>query len=387
MSTSSTASTYANAAKAKFNALKTQYTDEVTFWRLGYAFDTIIDYVENIDNTSAPDVGEMEVRQYQTSLAKLGGYDNAWFDDFGWWTIATQRAVEKPLFRTHRNKLLAFRSECWKRFTDNAPQVWARHKPGTYDGYRPAVEGGAWNEYWLGTSSAFPGPKDADPSTGSLQGIQNTVTNMVYLTAAQRLGLTDPAAKTAAEREYVFLSTWLWSREPGPWSQEPRLWWPQNTAGAALVRERVSHLSDGKSAPGFQSDWAWTGDQGLLLGALTDRINLDPQKYRGLLDRAKELLGGVTTLVDANGILKNWSNENVPSSDTADYSTGAGVFWRNALYAWNKNSSLKAVLSEPRYKQFLKVNADAAKNAAPTTDFNTLVNELAVLVAAARILG
>ena len=56
--------------------------------------------------------------------------------------------------------------------------------------------------------------------------------------------------------------------------QSPPLWWAEKN----LVRERVSHFIDenGKPNPaeGFQSNWAWSGDQGLMLGALVDRIRL-----------------------------------------------------------------------------------------------------------------
>ena len=122
----------------------------------------------------------------------------------------------KPFFKTeYKNQFREFMSECWKRFTGNAPYVWDRRKPGTYNNCEPAVTGGVWNEYWKGTSSSYPGPKNADPTLRTLEGIQNTVTNTVYLMAAQRLGDTDPNAKAAAERVFAFLLTWF-SKKPHP---------------------------------------------------------------------------------------------------------------------------------------------------------------------------
>src|SRR5215469_4602566 len=88
---------YRKAAGDRFECLKRGYSS--VFWRLGNAFDTMIDFLDCIDNRAADDIAEVVVKQYQASLDKLGGYDNAWFDDFGWWTIATQRAAERSFFK------------------------------------------------------------------------------------------------------------------------------------------------------------------------------------------------------------------------------------------------------------------------------------------------
>jgi len=371
---------YADAAKEKFAGLCAQYSPPVSYWRLGNAFDAIIDYLENVDASAAAAAGAMVVKQYQASLDKLGGYDHAWFDDFGWWTIATQRGLGKPFLSGVKDELTGFMTECWGRFNANAPYVWDRRAPGTFDDCGPAVIGGVWNEYWKGTAATYPGPKGADPSTGTLEGIQNTVTNAVYLIAAQRLGRTDPEAKVAADREYTFLSAWLFS-------EEPKLWWPLEMEGAARVRERVSHFASGRAAPGFQTDWAWTGDQGLILGALVDRMSFDKANYQHLLGAAKELLNGATMLVDGNGVLRYCtSTGTVPDGDATDYATGPGVFWRNMLYAWKNNPDLAAFLSATGYMAFVKTNADAAMRATETTDFDILTNQLAILVAAATML-
>ncbi len=378
---------YRQAATKIFEWLMQNY--DSSYWILGHSFDTIIDYLDNVDHSKAADVGNMVVKQYQIALNKTGGYDSAWFDDFGWWTVATQRAVGKPFFKPDvKNQFRGIMSECWKRFTGNAPYVWDRRAPGTFNDYRSAVDGGAWNEYWVGTSSTFPGPKDGDPSSGTLQGIQNTVTNALYLVAAQRLGSTDPDAKTAAEREYNFLSNWFWQQQQDP------LWWlpqPKDHPNAALVRERVSHFYNGREAGGFLKDWTWTGDQGLVLGALTDRMRVDPGNYQWLLDRAKQLLiGARILLVNESGVLTSWTGfpeNNAPDGDARDYSTGAGVFWRNVLYAWKGNQDLRAFLNDPAYRQFVRTSADVVKAPTNETDLVALTNELAVLVAAAVILA
>ena len=151
-----------------------------------------------------------------------------------------------------------------------------------------------------------------------MEGIENTVTNAVYLMAAQRLGETDPNAKAAAERELAFLFTWF-SKAPNPLFH-------RFSGTEALMCERVSQFHDGNGAPGFQNDWFWTGDAGLMLGALTDRISR--AKQPPLVDQATSLLRGAKNrLTDNEGLLQNWSDSReVPDGDERDYQVGAGVF-------------------------------------------------------------
>lgn len=208
-----TASPYAIVVRQKYDALKTLYAGNntspspVSFWKLGNAFDTIIDYLDTVDSSSANAVAAMVDVQCTDALKHIdGGYDGAWFDDFGWWSVACQRAVHKAYFANHAPLFGDILGNCWSRFTSNAPYVWERRTSGTYDAYAPAVPGGVWNAYWIGTSSRYPGPKNGDPASGTLVGIQNTVTNALYLMAAHRLGHSDPDARADAEREYAFLN-------------------------------------------------------------------------------------------------------------------------------------------------------------------------------------
>jgi hypothetical protein len=387
----SQADKYRQIAEERFDLLKAAYSGfggpylKLFFWKFGNSFDTMIDFLD-IDSTGADTVTEMVSRQFTESLKALGGYDSAWFDDFGWWTVATQRALARPYFNADSKRQFAdILSNCWKRFTDNAPYVWDRGPQQRFLHFRPAVSGGVWNNYWEGTDNKYLGPR-GDPTSGDLGGIQNTVTNTVYLIAAQRLAVEDPGARTAAQREYSFLSEWLWS-------QQPALRWnpPNSLATATLIRERVSHFFNSTTpAPGFQSDWAWTGDQGLILGAITDRMNEDDDGR--LMDLAKGLLlAARTTLTNKSGVLGYCTTTgSVPNDDTRDYCTGPGVFWRNALHAWNSNGELRACMSGAEYQTFIGANADAvvAETAWPANDdeLDQRTNDVAVLVAALSML-
>jgi hypothetical protein len=377
------ANSYRTAATNNFNELKKLYAandyppcEGVAFWRLGTSFDTMIDYFDVIDSSSASGFGRTVFAQFNASAMCLGGLDNAWFDDFGWWTVAAQRALK----RSYLDPVIFKRihDQCWQRFRDNAPDVWERRQPGTFNDYGPAVLNGVWNAYWSGTSCQYPGPKNGDPSSGTLIGIQNTVTNALYLMSAQR----DPDSQRQADDEFGFLFTWL-TNNP----QLPLLWWSLG-ANAGLFRERVSGFAGGRPARGFQADWAWTGDQGLMLGNLSDAISRQPKHGPLLLAMAKALLAGVRQKLFRNGELQNWTTTgSVPDGDEGDYQTGTGVFWRNLLYAWTTNPELRTFIRQPDYLTMVRDSANAVVNAPPAgQSIETLTNRTAVLVAATAML-
>lgn len=388
--TSTASRPYRQAAEEKFAALKRAYAgndkqpkdQQVAFWRLGNSFDTMIDYLEVIDASAADEIAKIADTQLRASLKHIScGWDGAWFDDFGWWSVAAQRALQKPFFAPAGEILRGILHECWSRFTANAPYVWERRQPGSFEAYGPAVAGGVWNAYWKGTANRFPGPKNGDPSVGTLVGIQNAVTNAIYLMIAHRLGHNDPAARRAAESELLFFLTWFDKKDFSLWRSLDQ--------HAGLVRERVGAFANASPAPGFQEDWAWTGDQGLMLGNLSDAmLHLEPGFRGPLLARARALLAGVQQrLVSTQGVLESYTQEGyVPDGDLTDYATGPGVFWRNALYVHKTNADLRSSLASPEYRRVLLASANAAADAPTGTAIDSLTNETAVLVAATAML-
>jgi predicted alpha-1,6-mannanase (GH76 family) len=403
---------YRTAAQNNFDALRKLYgtndklpkDDQISFWKLGNSFDTMIDFLETIDASCAQDVADMAVTQLEASLKNIkGGWDGAWFDDFGWWSVAAQRALQKSFFQPSAEKFKGILKDCWPRFTENAPNVWDRRTPGTttpeseecdpppdiqFDDFGPAVDGGVWNAYWYGTPDKYKGPKNGDPTTGKLVGIQNTVTNALYLMAAHRL-----KAGEAAKKELLFLFAWF------DQADDP-LWWTIDDTDdkAGLVRERVGHFAKGVRAPndycggctGFQPDWAWTGDQGLILGILSDIMVSRPPNHRGaLIERTQHLVSGVRQkLVNGKGIVQDYTESGcIPDGDQNDYQVGRGVFWRNYLYVWTNNPDMASFLVNAQNKAMLQASANAA--AKPLTGhetFETLTNNTAVLVAATAML-
>ncbi len=55
---------------------------------------------------------------------------------------------------------------------------------------------------------------------------------------------------------------------------------------------------------GYQSELAWAGDQGIILGGLVDRLNLigpNNPNYQGILQLAKDIASGVMSKSKSNG--------------------------------------------------------------------------------------
>jgi hypothetical protein len=375
---------YRNCAHAKFQYLKEymgKFRNWHLSWKVGNALDTMIDYLVLEPNNA----GNFGAEASALCMDFLGRDVNwIWFDDYGWFVISTDRASQQKFFSNEVCKGFADVSkDCWDRFK-NAAYTWDRRNRSLdcFEDYRPDVAGGVWNTYWICTSKEYHGDKEGIPMVGAVAGIQNTVTNALYLICAQ--GRDD--ATDAAKAEWSFLDAWFSSRG------QPNLWWRQNNGGA-LVRERPSRFANGNTAPGFQENWAWTGDQGLILGGLVGRI-AKGQDAAKALTYAEALLTGVRlSLVDANGLLLPCTTTGIPPHllnqppDVADYSTGPGVFWRYLLRAWNsKNRDLCRVIRSEDYQEFVRTNADAAANTY-IDDPDLLINELAALLAGIAILG
>jgi len=371
---------YRDAANDKFTSLVREAPPD--YWKTAHAFDTMLDF---LNYCSADKDKESDASSAAKWLIahKASSPDGIWFDDFGWWTIATTRArTLSSINQDLRDQLDVIADWCWDHFTDNAPHVYERrpqapkHPDDPYKDCEPYLPNGVWNSYWSNTDPKWEGPKEGDPNAG-FQGIQNTVTNAVYLLSAQLRG--DPRA----DLEWDFLSSWIAPLTLYP--PDPSLWW-QIDPSSGLVRERVSRYktkpAPTETNPGFQMDWAWTGDQGLILQALILRARTHPTgPPDGKIILAEMILNGVLRrLVDNEGVLMRWTHTgNSPSGYESDYRTGIGVFWRSALRVWEQND---VRVSLKQYRTVLQKAAEAASATKPQEDWVALVNDLAVLVAA-----
>jgi hypothetical protein len=136
---------------------------------------------------------------------------------------------------------------------------------------------------------------------------------------------------------------------------------------------------------GYEPDLAWAGDQGLLTGGMIDWMivnGTDDTTSSNAFKDAAGILHGVAerTLARSDKIVQPWVSG--AGGDPSDYATGVGVFMRYLLYADQKNQNLRPTTRSTGYKQLLLANVKQVLNQPVGTDFVTLTNNLAILVAA-----
>jgi TAT (twin-arginine translocation) pathway signal sequence len=123
------------SAHNAYSNLRTLFTADENFWRLGNAFDTLTDYLvlarNRYDDTRDSDIGDIVSRAFQKYQDTQSGPDGAcWYDDYGWWGIASVKAYD-PAFA----KIFAATSESFVgRFRQVALQSWDTVHRGKHDG-------------------------------------------------------------------------------------------------------------------------------------------------------------------------------------------------------------------------------------------------------------
>lgn len=254
-----------------------------------------------------------------------------------------------------------------------APRVWELGQ-NVYPDRKPRFDGGVWNSCWSNACPSY-----CDNAANVLCGIQNTVTNVSYLLAALRL------ARDNSDRRYLALAKRQW--------QFFLQWFDVGTAAenlllrvvdeAIVIRERVPTYASGVRVPGYDEALAWTGDQGIFLGALTELMSVEEFAIHARM-AAWGLLGGVAKyLRETDDTLRPW-HPYPPNNDVNNYRTGTSVFWRYYLPAM-KDKQLREVASLVGFDDILRASAEEAISK-PGVDMTGLANDLAVLVAAAQLL-
>jgi hypothetical protein len=371
------------AAKGTYLQLKEVFSKSGNYWRLGHAFDTIIDYFVSSgdEDGEAAVFGKLALERYRVT-------QGAWYDDFGWWAIANLRAAEHDqLFGDDSARFLNNCLDGWNRMAP-CTTVWEQDQkiPG-FQVLKPAVEGGAWNcANAPGNNSTNP----LNPNGNPLGGFQNTVTNSLRLVLSTRLARHIPNIdqyKVASDAAYHFMSGWLSMSRPG---FEPLLNVFSSDGKKAVVRERVSCYDSGVKLRGYRSDLAWTGDQGLVIGGMIGRMAMvtksDPD-YPAMLMWVRQILAGVPVYLARDGLLLPWSPDPAPGGDPEDYRTGLAVYMRYLLYVYLlQDEDLLEALSP--YKGFVYNNANQVLQHPANTTGNIddvmglLTNDLAILSAA-----
>lgn len=392
-------------------------------WRSAWAMDGILDYFLVSGADSAP-YGD----------AALGALDPTqlgnWWDDFGWIGIAALRAAEQGFAPQRRDDFLKIAINAWAYmygpgwstqagaaiypFQDlpgwatfasehanniGAPNVGKRigqTRPNPQPPLPPnawmmprRIPGGAWNSPI--TLDAYPDPvptRQTDWWRSYLNPVQNTVTNGLYALLSLRLhrASQNPAFAQVFRASNLNASACrvAWTEQIG-WFNQWMTGTPQpdqsllmSLPSGVLVRERVSTFQPvGPNAQlywdaMYRSSLAWTGDQGLLLGALREAqavwpggvappkvLSLYPALIEGVFKNAYQprRYGSVS-----GSFPMPWLDTSSPSpyyapspgNDDGDYQTGVGVFMRYLLQAWRAKPTL--VLA---YRPQILANADA----------------------------
>lgn len=375
------------AARKTYANLKPAFEVEpkLYFWRLGHAFDTIIDYFLTTDRTDANVFAPIAMRKYE----EQGG---DWYDDFGWWGIAGLKASSTNLFGGSNVVFRSYALDCWSKMDSNAPYGWERADQVKFNDFKPLFDGGVWNHVVDGGCN----PSDVN----SLCGRQNTVTNGLYWVLTARLYLDKVVSKidplktrtylADATLEHQFLEQWFDLTDP---DKSLIYHYQADPEKGAVVRERVSTFHSGKMDAGYRPDLAWAGDQGLILGGLVDRmliVGKTSPEYERLLATARKLLAGTKDYLadketDKRGILLPWRPDPAPGGDNGDYWTGIAVYMRYLLSAF-QNEDLKEDIQQKDYQDFIRANAEYVVEHPNRSQSNdtvvNLTNDLAILVAA-----
>lgn len=284
---------------------------------------------------------------------------------------------------------------CWDEMAP-ATKVWENADKTKFGKAKPRFPDGCWNHGFVLDTVDPCDPLNRQKASWPACGIQNAVTNTQYLVCAARFSQV-----ANAKTEYI----WLWN-----WFYNPSLLDDQRLLASykdvgQLVRERVSTFAEAPDktyppAPNYDKDRHWTGDQGILLGALLEMVRLDPNRRADYYPLAKAILDAVRTkLVNGRQILQPWTPpKTIGSIYLTDYATGVGVFMRYLLYVYDSGDEvLRPYIASQEYWGFIKDNADAVcdsigkcpplPNGSQMDHMECLLNQLAVLNAAIVILA
>jgi hypothetical protein len=235
------------------------------FWKRGNTFDACLVFTAAVQSRwpDDPDVQRMQhtvTGMLEKNLAFFGRFDpgGLWADDFGWWGLMSLNA-RKHLLREGETALadryLALGTElCWeyKRKTayDHTPDA------------RPVPHG----------------CRNGD-ANGQSRGVKNTVTNVLLFLLSSRICRATRAAGSTPDRKHLALAwaQWQWFSQ---WFElEHYQYLKRLSPAAALVQERPMARFEGSDYqevvhPPWAEGWVWTGDQGMLIAALTDMLAL-----------------------------------------------------------------------------------------------------------------
>ncbi len=249
-------------AKAAFNRFEEIWNFN-DFWKRGNTFDACLTFVDAVVNRwpNDSDVKNMQVKVKQMleeNLVFFNKFDpgDLWADDFGWWGLMALNA-RKHLLKMGESELAE------KYYLLSTDLCWEYKKKTAYDH----------------TSDALPvqhGCRNGD-ANGISKGVKNTVTNVLLFLLSSRIYRLTLKENISNNEKYIEMAYRQWQWFENWFELEQYEYLKKTSSKGALVQERPMAFFEGsayqeKIHPPWAEGWVWTGDQGMLVGALTDML-------------------------------------------------------------------------------------------------------------------
>ena len=233
------------------------------FWKRGNTFDACLTFVDAMHQKwpDDEDVASIRIRVKDMLIENLDFFSQfdhggLWADDFGWWGLMALNA-RKHLVILGENKLAE------KYLQLSTDLCWEYKKNTAYDH----------------SSEARPvthGCRNGD-ANGEHLGVKNTVTNVLLFLLSSRIYRLALEENLPDKDKYLDMAyrQWLWFDQ---WFElEEYEYLKKISETSALVQERPLAFFEGstyqdKVHPPWAEGWVWTGDQGMLVGALSDML-------------------------------------------------------------------------------------------------------------------
>jgi len=293
------------------------------YWTRSNTFEAAIQFVTAARNRWPQDARVLEsVRQIDKVIfgnityfqKTLKNIDGIWADDFGWCGNASLSARRYILDFPDTEQIVKGAGA----YLEIADQCWTNMVDVGYDA----------------TSTARPVPHGcSNNAKGSGHApMKNTVTNAVFFLLSSRLYTTtsklegfNPAAYLAKSKaQYDWFNAWFdpkygYLRRPSTPNLTMR-----------LIEERPIAPPDYENKDMWQPGLVWTGDQGLMLAALTEYATIDPNSAPYILNIIGEVASGIAgMLIDADRVLQEGPFNSFFNGDAKDYVCGRGVLLRH----------------------------------------------------------
>jgi len=374
------------------------------YWILGCILDSIIDFL----NLAAAEeiVSYEDGRKFLNSAASTyiaSKKQGEWYDDWGWWGNSTAKVFSpkySALFGNDKILHENFKLICTQTFnfmkTGTPPYHAMDHNgyTGTMQAYNYAKEmatkclGQGWEKIvngaeplWnIGCWQSPMTPTTYNPLQLTLGPFQDSVVNGLFYIFTQRtLNQKGLGTQQDVEDMTTFYRNWM----NQPLKTDQQLFNVLDPV-SGLFRERVSIYKNGNSVNGYNANLAWTGDQGLMLIALTHLFykQSGPQQ-QATLNFIIFTINGVYNYAlgdidkEHTDVIMPWCNIGYaksqqpgppPGCDFGDYFSGTGIFMRGLLEA-SSIPAVKQLIGRPEIQQKLNNTLSALLDGTKYIDF------------------